>query len=63
MLLGLLLDEDSPQLSEAPCTHLHYWRANGASPLKKKCIETVSPEGLFCDTVQVPSCAGGMELI
>ena len=23
-------------------------------------IETVSPEGAFCDTVQVPSCAGDM---
>ena len=26
-------------------------------------IETVSPEGTFCDTVQVPSNGGGMELI
>ena len=26
-------------------------------------IETVSPEGTFCDTVQVPSCGGDMELI
>ena len=26
-------------------------------------IETVSPEGTFCDTVQVPSGAGDMELI
>ena len=25
-------------------------------------IETVSPEGTFCDTVQVPSSAGDMEL-
>ena len=25
-------------------------------------IETVSPEGTFCDTVQVPSRAGAMEL-
>ena len=25
-------------------------------------IETVSPEGTFCDTVQVPSGAGDMEL-
>ena len=27
------------------------------------CIETVSPEGTFCDTVQVPSRGGDMELI
>ena len=26
-------------------------------------IETVSPEGTFCDTVQVPSGADDMELI
>ena len=26
-------------------------------------VETVSPEGLFCDTVQVPSGAGDMQLI
>ena len=26
-------------------------------------IETVSPEGTFCDTVQVPSRVGDMELI
>ena len=26
-------------------------------------IETVSPEGTFCDTVQVPSRGGEMELI
>ena len=26
-------------------------------------IETVSPEGTFCDTVQVPSNGGDMELI
>ena len=26
-------------------------------------IETVSPEGTFCDTVQVPSGGGDMELI
>ena len=26
-------------------------------------IETVSPEGTFCDTVQVPSHGGDMELI
>ena len=26
-------------------------------------IETVSPEGIFCDTVQVPSNGGDMELI
>ena len=25
-------------------------------------IETVSPEGTFCDTVQVPSSAGDIEL-
>ena len=25
-------------------------------------IETVSPEGTFCDTVQVPCSAGDMEL-
>ena len=25
-------------------------------------IETVSPEGAFCDTVQVPSSVGDMEL-
>ena len=28
-----------------------------------KGIETVSPEGTFCDTVQVPSNGGDMELI
>ena len=27
------------------------------------CIETVSPEGTFCDTVQIPSGDGDMELI
>ena len=26
-------------------------------------IETVSPEGTFCDTVQIPSSFGDMELI
>ena len=26
-------------------------------------IETVNPEGTFCDTVQLPSGAGDMELI
>ena len=26
-------------------------------------IETVSPEGTFCDNVQIPSGAGDMELI
>ena len=26
-------------------------------------IETLSPEGTFCDTVQVPSGAGDMQLI
>ena len=26
-------------------------------------IETVSPEGTFCDTVQIPSRVGDMELI
>ena len=26
-------------------------------------IETVSPEGTFCDTVQIPSSVGDMELI
>ena len=26
-------------------------------------IETVSPEGTFCDTVQVPSGVGDMQLI
>ena len=28
-----------------------------------KAIETVSPEGTFCDTVQVPSSVGHMRLI
>ena len=27
------------------------------------CRETVSPEGTFCDTVQIPSSVGDMELI
>ena len=27
------------------------------------CIETVSPEGTFCDTVQAPSGDGDMQLI
>ena len=31
--------------------------------LKNHTIETVSPEGTFCDTVQVPSNGGDMELI
>ena len=26
-------------------------------------IETVSPEGTFCDTAQIPSSVGDMELI
>ena len=30
---------------------------------QKFTIETVSPEGTFCDTVQVPSRGGDMELI
>ena len=29
----------------------------------KQTIETVSPEGTFCDTVQIPSSVGDMELI
>ena len=31
--------------------------------IKQFLIETVSPEGTFCDTVQVPSNGGDMELI
>ena len=31
--------------------------------IRKIPIETVSPEGTFCDTVQVPSNGGDMELI
>ena len=30
---------------------------------RKIAIETVSPEGTFCDTVQIPSSVGDMELI
>ena len=30
--------------------------------LEKADIETLSPEGTFCDTVQIPSSAGDMEL-
>ena len=33
------------------------------SRLKYSNIETVSPEGTFCDTVQIPSSVGDMELI
>ena len=36
------------------------------SPISRpgtQCLETVSPEGTFCDTVQVPSNGGDMELI
>ena len=32
------------------------------SALQAQVIKTVSPEGTFCDTVQVPSSAGDMEL-
>ena len=35
---------------------------DGAKPLPEP-IETVSPEGTFCDTVQVPSRGGDMKLI
>ena len=39
-------------------------RASGGLPGNVKIpIETVSPEGTFCDTVQVPSGAGDMQLI
>ena len=34
-----------------------------ASQITSLTIETVSPEGTFCDTVQVPSGAGDMQLI
>ena len=34
-----------------------------ASVIECRSIETVSPEGTFCDTVQVPSNGGDMELI
>ena len=36
-------------------------REMGPSPVDV--IETVSPEGTFCDTVHVPSRGGDMELI
>ena len=36
---------------------------NTQSCAKPLPIETVSPEGTFCDTVQVPSRGGDMELI
>ena len=31
--------------------------------IPKGLIEIVSPEGTFCDTVQIPSSVGDMELI
>ena len=31
--------------------------------LSKEIEKTVSPEGTFCDTVQIPSSVGDMELI
>ena len=35
-----------------------YWRIS----IENEVIETVSPEGTFCDTVQVPSGVGDMQL-
>ena len=40
----------------------HSWCEHG-SGARLKSIETVSPEGTFCDTVQAPSNGGDMELI
>ena len=40
------------------------WSYSAETPnLGSKSIETVSPEGTFCDTVQVPSRGGDMVLI
>ena len=40
-----------------------YYRSLSKNSDVKPRIETVSPEGTFCDTVQVPSNGGDMELI
>ena len=40
-----------------------YWLCFQKSMRDYFIIETVSPEGTFCDTVQVPSRGGDMELI
>ena len=47
---------------------MHLWVGRRQQNLKRcfratSSIETVSPEGIFCDTVQVPSGAGDMQLI
>ena len=47
---GLYTDTEKPKKS---CS----------APIASRTIETVSPEGTFCDTVQIPSSVGDMELI
>ena len=39
------------------------WNRYKNSQLQMLCLEYISPEGTFCDTVQVPSGAGDMQLI
>ena len=40
----------------------NYAETSEKNPVKAHQQETASPEGTFCDTVQVPSSAGDMEL-
>ena len=44
-------------------TKSHFFKHWSIIFLHSIALETVSPEGTFCDTVQVPSNGGDMELI
>ena len=43
--------------------HLNFSRMSNYQQSSVATMETVSPEGTFCDTVQIPSSVGDMELI
>ena len=51
----------SKSMYTIPSGHSDVW--NGHESAVIQTIETVSPEGTFCDTVQIPSSVGDMELI
>ena len=56
------MDQQPPMKPAAAVWVLH----NVTTPVTRRnygVIETVSPEGTFCDTIQVPSGAGDMELL
>ena len=49
---------------KTPCISVYIKYVTFAWPYQQDfTIETVSPEGTFCDTVQVPSSVGDMQLI